>query len=85
MLRKEDGDAGLKLPERKSPAGKHQQENYWCTLTYEEQIKYYEDTISKVEYDRDEAMELDRTLYQIRQHMGESDEDLNLSIIEASK
>ena len=81
MLRKEDGDAGLKLPERKSPAGKHQQENYWYTLTYEEQIKYYEDIISEVEYD----VFLDLTLYQIRQHMGESDEELNSSIIEASK
>ena len=85
MLRKEDGDAGLKLPEHKSPAGKHQQENYWCNLTYEEQIKYYEDIISEVEYDREDAMELDRTLYRIRQHMGESDEDLTSSIIEASK
>ena len=30
---------------------KHQQENYWCNLTYEEQIKYYEDIISEVDYD----------------------------------
>ena len=60
---------------------KHQQENYWCNLTYEEQIKYYEDIISEVEYD----VFLDLTLYQIQQHMGESDEELNSSIIEASK
>ena len=80
----DNGDAGLKLPEYKSPAGKLQQENS-CSLTCEEQIKHYEDIISEIENDRKDALALDQTLYQIRKDMGESNENLNLGIIEASK
>ena len=69
--------AGLKLPEHKS--------SNRYTLTCEEQIQHYDDIIGKIEYYRDEAMELDRTLYQVRKNMGDSEENLNLGIIEASK
>ena len=69
--------AGLKLPEHKS--------SNRSTLTCEEQIQHYEDIIRNIGYYRDWAMELARTLYRVRKNIGYSEENLNSSIIEASK
>ena len=80
VLRKE---AGLSSPE--NDAGDHAGLNNRYTLTCEEQIKHYEDIIGNIEYYRDWAMELARTLYRVRKNIGYSEENLNSSIIEASK
>ena len=80
VLRKE---AGLSSPE--NDAGDHAGLNNRYTLTCEEQIQHYEDIIRNIGYYRDWAMELARTLYRVRKNIGYSEENLNSSIIEASK